>query len=122
MSVAFTSLKVGDIIYDCHRHRLGNTTATELGIWSVRVVEIDLKERKAFVSWNGNNPQWKSERYFETTTIKRNPPEWTHRLGSGMICHLCGAKKTDGHRPSCTHPKAKQAVSKRKESKCSDQL
>jgi hypothetical protein len=57
MSVAFTSLKVGDTLYDCHRHRVGNTMATELGIWKVKIVEIDLKERKALVSWNGNTAQ-----------------------------------------------------------------
>jgi hypothetical protein len=120
MAVAFTSLKVGDIIYDCHRHRVGNTMATELGIWKVRILEINLKERKVLVSWNDNTPQWKNELYFIATTIKRNPPEWVHRISSmGTICYMCGAKKSDGHRPDCTHPKAKTV--RKEPSTCSDQ-
>lgn len=121
MSVAFTSLKAGDILYDCHRHRVGNTMSTELGIWKVRVVEVNLKERKALVSWNNNPAQWKGERYFESTMIKRNPPEWVHQISMmGTFCYLCRAKKNDGHRPDCPHPQAKKAK-KRKESVCSDQ-
>ena len=120
MAVALTSLKVGDIIYDCHRHRVGNTMSTELGIWKVRILEINLKERKVLVSWNGNTPQWKNELYFTSTTIKRNPPEWVHRLGTGTVCYMCWAKKADGHKQGCTHPKARKSV--RKEPiPCSDQ-
>jgi len=114
MAVSFTSLKAGDTIYDCHRRKVGHTTKTELGIWKIRVIEVDLKERKALVSWNDNPAQWKSERYFESTTIKRNPPEWVHQISSmGMVCHLCWAKKIEGHRPDCTHPKAKKVNSKK---------
>ena len=109
MTVAFTSLKVGDTIYDCHRHKMGNTTASELGIWKIQVLEINESERKALVSWNGNPAQWKSERYFESTMIKRFPPEWVHRIG-GSFCHICGAKESEGHRETCKHPKAKKSV------------
>ena len=95
--------------------------ATELGIWKVRILEVDLKERKVLLSWNNNPAQWVNERYFETTTIKRNPPEWVHRISSmGTVCHMCGAKKIDGHRPDCTHPKAKKSVSRKESNSCSD--
>jgi hypothetical protein len=120
MAVAFTSLKVGDTIYDCHRHRVGNTTATELGIWKVRILEINLKERKVLVSWNDNPSKWENERYFESTMIKRNPPEWVHRVGSGTVCSICWAKKSDGHRQDCTHPKAKKSVNRKEPDSCSD--
>lgn len=61
--VAFNAIKPGDTLWDCHRHQMGNTTIRAMGCWRVIVKEIDAEKRMAFVSWNGNAPQWKGERY-----------------------------------------------------------
>ena len=52
-------LKPGDVLYDCHSHKMGNTTIKSYGVWSVKIIEVF--DSHALVSWNGNTP----ERYYE---------------------------------------------------------
>lgn len=59
--VAFATIKPGDVLYDVHRTKMGNTTRSRLGCWPVKVVEIDIEKRSAMCSWNGNPPT----RYYE---------------------------------------------------------
>lgn len=52
-------VKVGDVLWDCHRTRMGNTTMTRMGAWDVRVVDIGnqdkpVAERTWTVRWNSN--------------------------------------------------------------------
>lgn len=114
MSVSFDTLKPGDTLYDCHRHKLGNTTMSVMGVWEVRVKEVNLAERKALISWNTNPEKWVSERYFKEARIKRHPPEWSSRDIGGRTCYLCHAKESEGHLPTCKHPKAKKTKPKGK--------
>lgn len=67
--VAFHTIKPGDRLYDCHRTKMGNTTMSRMGCWDVRVIEVD--DRGALVSWNGNAP----ERWgiFRLTKLRRSP-------------------------------------------------
>jgi len=117
MSVSFDTLKPGDVLYDCHRHKLGNTTMSVMGVWKVYVKEVNLSERTALVSWNGNPAKVVFQGYFRQTTIRKFPPEWSTQDLGGPTCYMCHAKKHEGHAPNCTHPKAKKSkVTKRKES------
>lgn len=116
MSVSFDTLKSGERLYDCHRHKMGNTTMSVMGIWYVQVIEVNLEERKALISWNSNPDKWVTERYFRDASIRRYPPEWTYQGLGGYTCHMCKAKKDQGHLPDCKHPKAKKAKVKGKES------
>ncbi len=50
-------IKAGDILYDCRKVRMGNTTSSCMRSWSVRIISIDHKSETAMVSWNGNPPQ-----------------------------------------------------------------
>jgi hypothetical protein len=59
--VAFTTIKVGDVLWDCHKVRQGNTTVRKMGAWQVRILEIDPERRSAMASWNGNRPMRYSE-------------------------------------------------------------
>lgn len=45
-------LKAGDMLYDVHRHKMGNTTMSTVGVWTVRIIEVH--ERHIVASWNGN--------------------------------------------------------------------
>lgn len=108
MSVSFDTLKAGDILYDCHRHKLGNTTMSVMGVWKVYVKEVSLFKREALTSWNGNPAKWVTERFFRDSSIRRFPPEWSCQDLGGYTCYMCGAKKSEGHKPTCTHPKAKK--------------
>lgn len=58
MAIKFEKIKAGMTLYDRHRHRMGNTTLSDLGEWKVRVLEVDPHARKALVSWNNNFPAW----------------------------------------------------------------
>jgi hypothetical protein len=48
-------IKPGDILYDVHSHKMGNTTASTMGVWTVRVIEVH--ENHIVASWNGNSPE-----------------------------------------------------------------
>lgn len=75
--VAFNKVKVGDVLYDCHREKMGNTTMSRIGCWEVRVLEVNTERREAFCSWNSNPAQWWSERRLRAlrwTKVKYTDP------------------------------------------------
>jgi hypothetical protein len=53
MAIKFEKIKSGMVLYDRHRHRMGNTTMTDLGEWPVRILTVD--QFGAEVVWNGNS-------------------------------------------------------------------
>jgi hypothetical protein len=70
--VAFSTVKVGDVLYDCRRQRMGNTTMSRMETWLVRVIEVDAEKRRALVSWNSNAPRWTDER--DLKSYRRSRP------------------------------------------------
>lgn len=52
-----SKLKVGQILYDKHRHKMGNTTMTRWGVWTVVVTEIDPEFKWIKGRWNSNPEQ-----------------------------------------------------------------
>jgi hypothetical protein len=54
MAVNPDTVEAGDVLYDCHRHKMGNTTASTMGCWQVRVLEVDAEHKTFKVSWNTN--------------------------------------------------------------------
>lgn len=73
----FETIKPGDVLWDYHKQRMGNTTMTEYGNWRVLVKEVDVENRKALVSWNGNIPTWKYESYLKK--LRRTPGKTRNR-------------------------------------------
>lgn len=61
-----SDLKPGQILFDVHSHRMGNTTMRTLGVWRVLVKEVDPEGRSFKASWNGNPAE----------TKYRIPPNW----------------------------------------------
>lgn len=57
----FEKIQPGMVLWDCHSHRMGNTTMSTLGTWPVHVIEIDAERRLALAKWNGNPATWWSE-------------------------------------------------------------
>ena len=47
-------LKTGMTVYDVGRYKMGTTTMTTVGVWSVRIVEVDIEKQIVIASWNGN--------------------------------------------------------------------
>lgn len=112
MSIPIEKLKAGDVLYDCHREKAGNTTMSRDGVWEVYVREVGTDERGAWalLAWNGNPPRGKT---YGATNYKRHPKEWNrHDIFGEATCYLCHAKKSAGHRPVCEHPAAVRARKK----------
>ena len=66
-------LKPDQKVYDCHKQRMGNTTMTRMGTWTVKIVSVDLEKRGVYASWNGNPVQWYPERAVKKWRV--NPPK-----------------------------------------------
>jgi hypothetical protein len=79
------TLKAGDVLYDVHSERAGNTMLRRTGVWTVRILEVDLEKDGAYVSWNGNRrsfyPRFRVEK-LRAKAPDLNAPK-TSKLGSG---------------------------------------
>ena len=71
--VAITALKPGDVVYDCRRTKMGNTTMTRLSTWRVHIKEVNLAEGWVLASWNGNAPT--RYRPYQIARWRRTPPK-----------------------------------------------
>jgi hypothetical protein len=47
-------VKPGDVLYDVHSERMGNTTMRRLGWWRVYIVSVAEDGRSVMARWNGN--------------------------------------------------------------------
>jgi hypothetical protein len=79
--VAFSTIKPGDVLWDCHRQKMGNTRMSQMGSWRVVVYEVDQETRSALVSWNGNPRKVWSERKLKS--LRRSRPGSRHPVGGG---------------------------------------
>lgn len=79
MALVFAKVEPGDVLYDVHSHRMGNTTMRAMGTWTVHVFEVDRESGRAFVSWNGNRKEWWSAR--RIARLRRSPgKDWGGRM------------------------------------------
>jgi len=70
---SFDRIKAGDILYDVHREKMGNTTMSRLGCWDVLVVSVDHEKRTAMCRWNYNAPRLYTERSIKR--LRRSKPK-----------------------------------------------
>ena len=56
----------GIIVYDVHKHKMGNTTISTVGVWPVHIIDVDTETMTVTASWSGN----KSQKYHESTWSK----------------------------------------------------
>jgi hypothetical protein len=104
------SLKPGDIVYDCHRQKMGNTTMSRMAVFRAKIISVDVEHEKAVVSWNGNSP---TNMYGgQIRRLRKSPPEWIYEPFSGTKCHMCRRTFEEGHHTECSHPKAVAARKK----------
>jgi hypothetical protein len=57
MAIKFERIKAGDVLYDCRREGMGNTTMSRWACWPVKIISVDPSTRTAMVRWNSNAPQ-----------------------------------------------------------------
>lgn len=111
--IKISNLKVGDTLHDVRSERAGNSICKIDCHWKVIVTAIAEDFSWAELSWNGNPPK----RYHTSVPYKRSPKEWMKvDIFGERSCVLCYSKKSDGHKPDCTHPRA---VAARKRSEAS---
>ena len=68
---SFDKLTVGQDLWDYHKYKMGHTKMTTMGKWRVSVKEIDMENRRALCSWNGNTPRWYSEFQLKRLKVKQ---------------------------------------------------
>jgi hypothetical protein len=105
VSIKTSDLKVGDVLHDIHREKMGNTTMSCEGHWEVYVKAVADDGAWAALSWNGNPPKM----HIGTVPkgYKRWPKEWySPGMSGGRQCALCYAKEEAGHDSECEHPRA----------------
>ena len=101
--IKIESLKAGDVLWDCHSERAGNTMLRREGTWQCQVVEVAPDGSWALISWNGN----KARAYTSVpSSWKRHPKEWLKSALGPRRCALCGSDEDHGHAPDCDHPRA----------------
>lgn len=69
----FDKIKVGDILFDVHSYRMGNTSIRTVGVWPVRILELHPESQSATVSWNHNDDR--PRRYFRRDLEKLRAKE-----------------------------------------------
>jgi len=75
MSIKFEKIEAGMKLFDVRKNtRPGISCNTnKWNTWPVRIVEVDAEKRKVLASWNGNKPEWMSER--RVTKYRKNLPK-----------------------------------------------
>jgi hypothetical protein len=72
MAVKWETVKAGDVLYDVHKTKQGNTERSAVGCWTVVIETIDHEAGFAMVRWNGNPAKRYSRRQVERW--RRNKP------------------------------------------------
>jgi hypothetical protein len=76
-------VKEGDVLFDVHRTKMGNTAMSRMGWWTVRVLRIEAydsagrQRRRFIVSWNGNREQTYYEH--QIRRLRRSKPKERRR-------------------------------------------
>jgi hypothetical protein len=73
MAISFDKVKAGDVLYDVHRTKMGNTRMRAERCWPVQVVSIDHERGTAVCSWNGNPARQYTRR--QIARLRRTPKE-----------------------------------------------
>lgn len=74
--VAIAKIKAGDILYDVHRVKMGNTTESRVAVYRVKVLSIDHSGQSATVICNSNpSAVWYGNKL---RRLVRTPPKGTY--------------------------------------------
>lgn len=67
----FDKLEVNQVLWTVTKERMGNTMVKTVRIHTAKVVELDMDNRRALISWNGNRPRWVSEYHLKNYRVNR---------------------------------------------------
>lgn len=71
--IKFEKIQPGMRLADIHRRKLGNTTASALGLWWVDIISVDPVAKTAVVRWNWNPPQVWNQKRLEKLCAENSP-------------------------------------------------
>lgn len=66
-------IEAGQVLWSVKKHKMGNTSISTQSLYPVKVIEVNLDEGFAIVSWNGNAPVKYREN--QIRALKVNKPE-----------------------------------------------
>lgn len=78
MAVSWDAVKAGDVLWDRHRTKMGNTKMRRMGEWTVKIVSIDHAAGRAVVRWNGNPERVYFRRQVERLFRNQMKPRPSH--------------------------------------------
>lgn len=78
--IKIEKLQPGMIVYDLHKHKMGNTVVMTWSVWKVEIIEVDVPNLKVVASWNGNPPQ---NYYGSSFKWRKNKPLMIKTWGGG---------------------------------------
>jgi hypothetical protein len=91
--MTFDKLKPRMTLYDVHSYTMGNTSRRSVGVWTVRVIEVNAN-RAILASWNGNKPRKMYER--EWSKLRAKAPELeTGPMGCARIKRKTPAREVE---------------------------
>jgi len=64
-------IKAGQVLYDKHKYKMGNTTMSRWGLWKVFVKEVDVEGKYIIASWNGNPPHKMCEQQVKKLMVNK---------------------------------------------------
>jgi hypothetical protein len=68
-------LKPDQIVYEVRRQQMGRVKISYGALYALKIIEVDIDNQKVFASWNGNPPQWYSERSFKKWRVNKPKPK-----------------------------------------------
>ena len=71
----------GQIVYQITRQAMGNTTVRRNVLYTIKIIEIDLDHGRVLISWNGNRPEWRTQRHVKAWRVRNPEPK-------GELCGL----------------------------------
>jgi hypothetical protein len=65
------NLKVGQVLFDSYREKMGNTARRHTVIAEVKILEIDLEAKTVLAVWKDRPPRIYQERFVTKWRVKR---------------------------------------------------
>lgn len=79
---SLNKIKVGQILYDTVKRKMGNTNMLSVSIVFVTVIEINLDTQKVLVRWGNNPERWVNSKRLSKYKVKR--PELEEQLSGAF--------------------------------------
>lgn len=115
MTLYIDDVRPGDVLYQTYTYGMGNTKSRGQGVYRHHVATVhadfvhpETGVRVPHVVLTSGKKLYGSD----IRKCRRSSPEWLEQGWFESICGDCGAKRSEGHRYHCPHPRAIRAREK----------